>query len=213
MRKKAFCYIIFAAFISAGFPALAQDFALQSLGAFHDTLWLANSDKDSAPSPILSVWGFSMRFGLMGALSVAPEIAFYEVEYLYRDGVAYPAEIEFADAVRTFNILLSIPFAYHFVPADDMVIHVGTGPAFSFKIPRRTYGDASGGDVAGYFLKKSRYLHWEAAASLEWRFYESLAIYIRTRILLPLYRQWDGDSLPFYDGMMAGVGFGLRLLF
>ncbi|MCL1817754.1 MAG: hypothetical protein FWG35_02400, partial [Spirochaetaceae bacterium] len=174
MKNKVFLYICVMAFFAAGRPLFSQDFEFQSLGVFHDTLWLENSDRDSAPSPILSVWGFSVRLGLTEEWSVAPEIAFSSVEYLYRDGIAYPAEIEYPDAVRTLTILFSLPFAYRYAPAEDMTFHWGTGPAFSFKVPYRTYGNAAAGDVAGYFMQKARFFHWEAAASFEWNFFESL---------------------------------------
>ena len=210
MKNRAFLYIIMAVFFGTSLPAFSQE--LQSFGVFHDTLWLENSDSDSAPSPILSVWGLSARFGFGERLSLAPELSFSSVEYLYRDGIALPAEIEYADAVKTINIIISSPVAFRFVPAQDMSIYLGTGPAFSFKVPVKTYGEASAGDVAGYFVKRGRFFHWEAAAGFDWKFYESLAFNIRARLLLPLYRAWDGDGMPLYDGMMFGVGFGLRVI-
>ena len=213
MKSRVFLYILLALFFAAALPAGAQDFGLQSLGVFHDTLWLANSDTDSAPSPILSVWGCSLRLGLDEKWSVAPEIAFTSVEYFYRDDIAYPAEIEYADAVKTLNILFSVPFGYRYELAEDIIIHWGTGPAFSFKVPYKTYGNASSGDVAGYFMQKGRFFHWEGSADLEWKFFESLAFHVRARVLLPLYRIWDGDKMPLYDGLMFGVGFGLRLVY
>ena len=213
MKTKALQFIFLTAFFAAGLPGFAQETGFQSIGVFHDTLWLANSDSDSAPSPILSVWGFSARIGIAEKWSIAPEIAFSSVEYLYRDDIAYPAEIEYADAVRTLNIIFSIPVAYRFDPVEDIAIYVNAGPTFSFKVPYRTFGDVSRGDVAGYFTKKGRFFHWETGAALEWNFIESLAFYVRTRLVLPMYRMWDGDNMPFYDGLMFGVGFGLRLIF
>jgi hypothetical protein len=221
MKKQGFLYILFAlcGLFAAGLPAFAQApstdeadfFSLQSVGIFHDTLWLGNSDGNSAPSPILSVWGASLRFFLNERWFFAPELAVTSVEYLYRDGVALPAEIEEANAVKTLDFLAGFPFLYRFRPADDLSLFAGTGPAFSFKIPIQTYGKGSAGDVGGYFMEKSRFIHWEVSAALEWDFFEYLAFCVRARLIVPLYRLWDGDSMPLYDGLMAGGSFGLRL--
>jgi hypothetical protein len=221
MKKPGFFYIFFAvcAFLAAGLPAFAQEasasdagsFSLQSVGIFHDTLWLGNSDGNSAPSPVLSVWGVSLRFFLKDEWFFAPELALASVEYLYRDGVALPAEIEEANAVKTLDFLLGLPVLYCFRPAEDVSVFAGTGPTFSFKLPIRTYGEASAGDVGGYFMEKSRFIHWEATATLEWDFFESLAFCVRVRLIVPVYRLWDGDDMPIYDGLMAGGSFGLRL--
>jgi hypothetical protein len=200
------------------FPAFSQeaggDFSFQGLSVFIDTLWLGNSDTDSAPSPIMSVWGVSVKFSTpVENWYFAPEIGFTSVEYFYRDGAAFPAEIEYADAVKTINVILSSPFLYRFTPAPDFIIHTGTGPAFSFKIPITTYGEGSAGDVGGYFIDKARFLHWEFSADFEWLFFDYLSFFVRARAIFPLYRIWDGESRPLYDGLMAGGGFGVRLRF
>jgi hypothetical protein len=220
MKKSGISRILFAClcFLFAALPALSQEggggSAFQGFGVFHDTLWLGNPDTDSAPSPILSVWGAAFKFSLpVENCYVAPEIGFTSVEYFYRDGVAYPAEIEYADAVKTIDIILSAPLLYHFVPAQDFVIHAGTGPAFSFKIPIQTYGEGSAGDVGGYFIDKARFIHWEATADFEWGFFDYLGFFIRARVIFPLYRLWDGENKSLYNGLMAGGGFGLRLKF
>jgi hypothetical protein len=215
MKKSRILHIFFilCCFFGGSFSAFSQEESFQSIGISHDTLWLGNSDSDSAPSPVLSVWSVSAKFALSRNWYLAPEIGFYEVEYFYRDNVAFPAEIEYADAVRTFNILLSSPFLYRFAPAEDFIILTGTGPAFSFKIPRRTYGYGSGGDIGDYFIQKGRFLHWEVIADFEWSLFPHLAFYTRARVIVPLYRIWDGDDMPIYDGLMAGGGFGLRLKF
>jgi hypothetical protein len=222
MKKSGFFYSFLAgcALWAAGIPAFAQEeapaaeagfFSLQSVGIFHDTLWLGNSDGNSAPSPVLSVWGASLRFLLKDEWSFAPELALSLVEYLYRDGVALPAEIEEANAVKTLDFLLAFPFLYRFRPAGDVSVYAGTGPTFSFKVPIRTYGEASASDVGGYFMEKGRFIHWEASATLEWDFFDYLAFCVRLRLIVPLYRLWDGDGMPLYDGLMAGGSFGLRV--
>jgi hypothetical protein len=219
MRMKILkgLYIFFAVcgllFISP--PVFSQEddsVTLDSIGIFHDTLWVGNSDNDSAPSPIISQWGFSLRFHVTQRWYFAPELGlYYGLEYFYRDGQAFPAEIEYANAVKTLDIFLGSPFLYLFTPSDDFSIFVGTGPAFSFKIPLQTYGAGSSGDVGGYFIEKGRFIHWEITAAFEWNFFSQLSFCVRPRIIVPLYRLWDGDGMPIYDGLMAGVGFGLKL--
>jgi hypothetical protein len=185
----------------------------QGIEIFHDTLWIGNSDTDSAPSPIKGVWGVSAKFYVFGNWYFIPDIGFYYTEYLYRDGTAYPAEIEAADAVGTFDILFSCAAFYKFAPAENFAILAGTGPAFSFKIPITSYGNAPTGEVGSYFLERGRFFHWELKAVLEWNVFPVLDFCVRARVILPIYRLWDGDNLPIYDGLMAGAGIGLRLKF
>jgi hypothetical protein len=219
--KKSKILQVFALLLGllcTAFPAFSQeeeaDFSFQGFGIFHDTLWLGNSDTDSAPSPIMSVWGALLKFSLPAEnWYFSPEIGFTTVEYFYRDGAAFPAEIEYADAVKTVNIISTLPLLYRFAPAQDFLIHTGTGPAFSFKIPVTTYGEGSAGDVGGYFTQKARFLHWEFSTDFEWGFFDYFGFFLRARFIIPLYRLWDGENKPLSDGLMAGGGFGLRLKF
>ncbi|MDR1932490.1 MAG: hypothetical protein LBQ57_06685 [Spirochaetales bacterium] len=219
ISKGLYIFLLLCGFLRVSFPAFGQEeeasggfFTLDSLAVFHDTLWLGNSDNDSAPSPIMSQWGFSLTFHVSQRWYFAPELGlYYGLEYFYRDGRAFPAEIEYADAVKTLDIFAGFPVFYKFSPDDDFSLFAGTGPAFSFKIPMRTYGKGSAGDVGGYFLENYRFVHWEFTAIFEWNFFSQLAFCVRPRVIVPLYRLWDGEGAPIYDGLMAGVGFGLRL--
>ena len=212
-----FPYIFFAAcVILAGFPAFASDaenpdsFSYRGIEIFQETLLLGNSDKDSAPSPFMGALGTSLRFDLAGRWSTSPELALTIMDYLYRDGKAHPALFEETNAVKALKIFFAIPVLYSFRPADDLSVFLRTGAVFSFNIPIKASGDASSGDVAEYFMEKGRFFHWEACVGFEWDTKESLAFTSRARLIVPVYRLWDGDKMPLYDGMMAGVSFGLR---
>jgi hypothetical protein len=185
----------------------------QGIEIFHDTLWIGNSDTDSAPSPIKGIWGVGGKFYIFGNWYVIPELGFYYTEYLYRDGKALPAEIEAPDAAGTFDILFDVVALYKFAPSESLTILAGTGPAFSFKIPITSYGNAPTSEVASYFLERGRFFHWELKAILEWNILPVLDFCVRARVILPVYRLWDGDNMPIYDGLMAGAGIGLRLKF
>ena len=188
------------------------EFQFQGVEIFRDVLWLGNSETDSAPSPILGVWGAAAKFKLTERFFFLPEIGLYGIEYFYRDGKALPAEIEYADAVGTLVVLLDPLVAYNIpLPGGKLAVLAGTGPALSIKIPIVPHGDAPTSEVGGYFFEKLRFLHWEFKGVLEWNLTDSLGLSVRLRTLLPIYRFWDGEGSPIYDGLMAGAGVGFRI--
>lgn len=207
-RKTLLPAILVLLVASASFAQETRRF--RGVEFFRDTLWLGNSDGDSAPSPILGVWGAGASFSLGRDFFLLPEMGFYGLDYFYRDGKALPAEIEYADAAGTLVVLVDSLAARSFsITPDTLSVTLGTGPAFSFKIPIVRHGDSPAGEVGSYFIQKMRFLHWEIKAALEWNLTRSLGLSIRLRTLLPVYRIWD--PAPFYDGLMAGAGLGLRL--
>jgi hypothetical protein len=195
-------------------PAGAASFEFQEIELFRDTLWLGNSVQDSAPSPILGVWGAAARFKLTDLFSFRPELGFYGMDYFYQDNRALPAEIEYKDAVGTLCILVDPVFMYSY-PFNDPRFSAGAGvsPTLAFKIPLLRYGDAPDSEVASYFLENLRFFHVEIRGYFDWNFSKLFGLSARLRTLLPLYRLWDGEGSPFYDGLLAGGGIGLRIRF
>jgi hypothetical protein len=194
-------------------PSIAAQwkFEKEDISFFYDVLWLGNSDDDSAPSPLLGVVGGGIRFRLSDVLLFAPEIGFYGAEYFYREGKAYPAEIEYKDAVGVLGILIDPLLYYQYPVRNNLTLNGGFGPAFSFKIPLIPHGDAPSGEVGGYFLESARFLYLEARGSLEWKFTEALGLTVRLRTLLPVFHLWDGENVPFYDQLFFGGGIGLQI--
>lgn len=181
---------------------------------FRDVLWLGNSVSDSAPSPILGVWGASAKFRVTNSLYFMPEIGLYGIEYFHRDGKSLPAEIEAPDAVGTLVVLLDPLLMYRFTPGNaKLSLLAGTGPALSLKIPLIPHGDAPRDEVAAYFYENLRFLYWEVKGALEWRITDFLEFTFRMRTLLPVFHLWDGEGSPFYDNLLAGAGIGVRLKF
>lgn len=197
------------------FPAGALELQFKEIEAFRDVLWLGNSVTDSAPSPILSVWGAGARFHLEGPFWFNPEMSFYGIEYFYENNKALPAEIEYKDAVGTLGILLDPLLVFEY-PLDDknrLKLGGGAGPAFSIKIPLIAHGEDPSGDVAGYFFGGGRFLYFELKSYFDWNVTDWLGLTIRIRTLLPVFHFWDGEGSPFYDQLLAGGGVGLRLRF
>lgn len=192
--------------------ALELGFEFRELEVFRDVLWLGNSESDSAPSPILGVWGAGARFDLTPRLSFRPEIGLYGIEYFYQNDKALPAEIEYKDAVGTLCILLDPLLIYEYPFGEGrFAAGGGIGPALSFKIPLIPHGDAPTGEVAGYFYENLRFLYLEVKGFFHWNITDLLGLTIRLRTLLPVYHLWDGEGSPFYDQLFAGGGIGLRI--
>ncbi len=190
----------------------AWEFKRESFEFFYDVLWLGNSDTDSAPSPLLGVVGGGIRFSLSNSFSFQPELGFYGMEYFYRDGKAYPAEIEYKDAVGVIGILLD-PLLYYRYPlkGEELVLNGGFGPAFSFKIPLIPHGEAPTNEVGSYFLSGGRFLYLELRGTLDWTITRALGLSVRLRALFPVFHLWDGEGVPFYDQLFFGAGIGLRI--
>lgn len=214
--KRATCVLwVLICLFSFSFPQAlnaAWEFNRESFEFFYDVLWLGNSDTDSAPSPLLGVVGIGVRFTLSDTFSFQPELGLYGMEYFYRDGKAYPAEIEYKDAVGVIGILLD-PLLYYRYPlrGETLVLNGGFGPAFSFKVPLVPHGDAPTQEVGSYFLSSGRFLYLELRGTLDWTITRALGLSIRIRTLLPVYHLWDGEGVPFYDQLFLGAGIGLRI--
>lgn len=188
------------------------EFRRESFEFYYDVLWLGNSDTDSAPSPLLGVVGGGIRFWLSDSFSFQPELGFYGMEYFYRDGKAYPAEIEYKDAVGVIGLLID-PLLYYRYPlkGETLVLNGGFGPAFSFKIPLVPHGDAPTKEVGNYFLSSAKFLYLELRGTLDWTLTRALGISVRIRTLLPIFHLWDGEGVPFYDQLFLGAGIGIRI--
>jgi hypothetical protein len=213
MRKTRLllvCIGLFNLTLSAFGLELLFDF--QEIEVFYDVLRLENSDSDSAPSPILGVLGAGARFKLTDLLSFRPGIGFYGIEYFYRDGKAFPAEIEKKDAVGTLGLLIELPVVYRYDFKDTRFsAGGGLGPALSVKIPLIPHGDAPTGEVAGYFLEDLRFFYLEIRGFFDWNLSDLFGLSFRLRALLPVFHLWDGENVPFSDQMMLGAGVGLRI--
>jgi len=190
----------------------AWEFRKESFEFFYDVLWLGNSDTDSAPSPLLGVFGGGVRFWLSDSFSFQPELGLYGMEYFYRDGKAYPAEIEYKDAVGVIGILID-PLLYYRYPlkGETLVLNGGFGPALSFKIPLVPHGDAPTQEVGDYFLSNARFFYLELRGTLDWTITRALGLSVRLRTLLPIFHLWDGEGAPFYDQLFFGAGLGIRI--
>jgi len=214
-RRLLRILIVMIAIVSIPLPSEALEFQFKEIEAFRDVVWLGNSVADSAPSPILGVWGAAARFHLEGPFWFHPEIGFYGIEYFYQNGKALPAEIEYADAVGTLGILIDplLVYEYDLDDAGRLKVGAGAGPAFSFKIPLIPHGEDPSGDVAAYFFGSARFLYFELKSYFDWNITDWFGLTVRIRTLLPVFHAWDGEGSPFYDQLMVGGGIGLRLRF
>ncbi|MFQ3620950.1 MAG: hypothetical protein SNJ78_08385 [Spirochaetales bacterium] len=205
-----FCIFLFlfSAFTLDSVSSL--EFREDSFYFFYDVLWLGNSDKDSAPSPLIGVVGGGWRFFLSESFAIEPEIGFYGAEYFYREGKAYPAEIEYADAVGVLGVLISPLIYYRYtLRPGSLFLHGALGPTLSFKIPLVPHGNAPSSEVANYFLSGGRFFYFELRSTLDWSITNALGLTVRLRSVLPTFQLWNGE--PFYDQLFLGGGVALRI--
>ncbi len=205
-----------AALLFAAFLAPAGALTVKAIEARAGLLWLGNSSREGAPSPLLDTIGVAVPFAITPALSFAPELDITGTQYqlqVYSDPTrAVPTEIEFANSVWYLGLLLDLPLRYSFPLSKQTAIGVGVSPAFMLRIPTVSWGTggADAGVMSGYFYSKLRFFYPSAQVFFDWQVLSGLALEFRLRGFFPIFHLWDGEGLPFWDQMMIDGNIGFR---
>ena len=169
----------------------------ESFGITGGVMYINNPSDDGAPSPILPYLGAAASFSLNEKYFVEPSIVFNWNYYLWSkdEGVALPAEIEYADSVLLLNIIVDCPFVMKYRITKNVAFGGLASPVFIFRIPLKTWGegDSQESDILSYFYG-GRFLFLEAGALVEWDYSPKHSLKARLDILFPVFHLWDGDS-------------------
>jgi hypothetical protein len=207
-------------FISAltVFPLEAQDytekFSLSFLGSI--LYFPEDNGLDSDSGPILPSIGISAAWPLVKALKLELSLDFYGTYYAYSYNLdrAVPA---IPDNRSSFVIgsILGVQALGVFPLSDKMRVRVYGGPAADLRICLVADGlegndkeDASEETraISGYFWGKGRWFMPVAGAGMDFMITEKIRMGFDTRIWLPAYRLWTGESLSFIEGWRFGLG-------
>jgi len=189
-RLILFTILLFLVFALYGF-----DF--ESYGITGGVMYIRNSSDDGAPSPMLPFLGANASFSFGKRFFLEPSIVFNWNYYLWSEDeeIALPAEIEYADSVMLFNIILDCPFVMKFGIKEKVSLGAFASPAFIFRVPIKTWGegDSQKSDVLSYFYG-GRFLFIEVGTLVEWDYSIKNSFKARVDTLLPIFHLWDSGT-------------------
>ena len=215
-------------FLSSFSPHLALLFVLMVLFAPASTLyaldgveigggiiWTGNSRTViGAPSPLqpFASLGFPFHFG-ESRFSLAPALAIHRAWYLYHSdtGQAVPAELEHRD-VTFLTLRPSGTIRYDLVLKESW----STGPSLSINlhlpIPIVVWENEENlGALVGNLYEGARFILPAAGWYGSFLLNGTHRLLFAADVLFPVHRLWDGEDLPFFDGL--GISLKAAYLF
>ena len=185
----------------------------ESYGIMGGVMYIRNSIEDSAPSPILPFLGVNTSFSFSERFFIEPSAVFNWSYFLWSEDkkMALPAEIEYADSVLLFNIMLDCPFVLKFNVNEKVALGGFVAPALIFRFPLKTWGegDSHRSDILSYFYG-GRFIFIEAGSLVEWNYSLRYSFKARLDTLLPVFNLW-GDA-PFSNQLTvrASITFSFK---
>lgn len=211
--------------LSAALPLSGLE--VSKVHVFGGMYWQGNADPEGAPSPLKPVWGAEVPLILSPLISVNPSLSFPSpIDYtLSSAGLAIPTEIETANAVTVFQLILDARLAFNFRVGQTVTLSPFFSPAFMFFIPtfgygegRADYADPVTGETGVYrseltasLYSSFRIFRPSVGANVEWRFSEAFGFFGGAAIYFPMFHAWDSLSLPFYDGLLIALRLGFTV--
>ena len=181
-----------------------------SFGITGGVMYINNPSDDGAPSPILPYLGVAASFSLKEKYFIEPSIVFNWNYYLWseEEGIALPAEIEYADSVLLLNIIFDFPFVMKYKITKNVALGGLASPVFIFRVPLKAWGEGESqkSDILSYFYDV-RFLFFEAGGLVEWDYSPKNSLKARLDILLPVFHFWDEDSFSDQLSIRVSVTF------
>lgn len=164
--------------------------------------FLGNADPDGAPSPLMPTVGVNLPLETPVDLEVG--ILAWGTYYLYADGRAVPAEVEWRD-FWVLGLVADARIGYTFHFGENIGLGLHGGLALLLRVPIPLFDDAAPqtGPAMGYLYGMARFLYPEAEVSGRFRLTDSLTLRVSLRGYLPIFHLWDGEGLPFLDQLMV----------
>lgn len=172
---------------------------------------ILNTDRQSAPSPIIFSPGFGATIPVNRWLAFSPSVNAFTSYYLWRDdpagGRAYPAEIENRTAL-VFSFLIDTP-AVFYARSGNSTFSFGLGLSLLARIGFLTDGvPASEADDVGrinsFFYSGLRFLYPSAQLAYDFALESGIKAGVILKARLPLASLMEGRGL---DGGIADIAF------
>ncbi len=207
MNKRK--YLLYILILLGSVPVSSLD--IESVSIDGGPLFMLNTDKEGAPSPLLPNIGFSADIRGEGEMSYfIPSVSFCWNYYQLSESdtsIVQPAEIEYADSLLLLNILMDFPYSIRYLIKDKITAGWLVSPAVMLRIPVKAWGEGENqkSDILGYFYS-GRFIFIETGGYLLWDYSDKNSFKSVLSLYFPLYHLWDGQS--FFDEFMIKLGFG-----
>ncbi len=207
--RKALVIFLFTTmiFLLSGVPLPA----LNTLELDGGLLFIGSTDEQSAPSPLIPAIGMSFRIpSKLWIFDVESSFLLTGTYYQYENGRASPAEPEHRDFAVT-GILGDARLAYGFPVGKKITLGGDFGLALFLRLPIPLFPDASQdfGPTFGYLHGRLRFLYPETGLFARLTVLENLDLKLSLRAGWPVYLIWDGEQLPFPEGLLVSGLIGL----
>ena len=207
--RKALVIFLFTtmSFLLSGVPLPA----LNTLELDGGLLFIGSTDEQSAPSPLIPAIGMSFRIpAKLWIFDVESSFLLTGTYYQYENGRASPAEPEHRDFAVT-GILGDARLAYGFPVGKKITLGGDFGLALFLRLPIPLFPDASQdfGPTFGYLHGRLRFLYPETGLFARLAILENLDLKLSLRAGWPVYLIWDGEQLPFPEGLLVSGLIGL----
>ena len=201
MRKRTSVFlIVFMSFLLSGVPLPALNTFELDGGLFY----IGSKDQQSAPSPIVPAIGITFQ--------IPRKIWIFDLEssflltgtyYQYANGRASPAELDHRD-FAVVCILGDFRLAYRFLNRESFSLGTDFGLSAFLRIPIPLFADAAQdfSNTLSYFYA-FRFLYPETGFFGTYSILENLDLKLSLRASWPLYLMWDGEDLPFPEGLLV----------
>jgi hypothetical protein len=201
MRKKISVFlIVFMSFLLSGVPLPALDL-LELDGGL---VYIGSTDPDSAPSPLVPAIGMTFPFSKkLSIFDLESSFLLTGTYYQYENDRASPAEPEHRDFAMVC-ILGDFRAVYRFLNRESFSLGADFGLSAFLRIPIPLFPDASEnfGKTLAY-LYAFRFLYPETGFFGTYNILENIDLKLSLRAYWPLYLLWDGEQLPFPEGLLV----------
>ena len=212
--------VLFALVAATGYGISFEGIHLQAgpvwIGNAYTTDSSGEPVQGSAASPIEESLSVGIRLRIAENLLFSPLVNVHYTEYLQAEGQkVVPTQKETGGDAGTVAGLMTASLSTRWlIPlelAEGWELAVGASPTLAFRIPILSIaGSGSAAGVSRYFYRSLRYLLPEAYLSTTYAFTESVDVGLVSRVLVPIYNLWDGESTAFWDEMQVFANLFIR---
>jgi hypothetical protein len=205
MRNRTGVFlIVFMSFLLSGVPLPALD----TLGLDGGLFFIASTDPNSAPSPLLPAVGITFPTQKkLWIFQLETSLLLTGTYYQYTNDRASPAELDFRD-YAVVCILADIRGAYAFLKRESFSLGMDMGLSALLRLPIPLSVSPDGtenfGSTLSYFYA-FRFLYPETGFFGTYRIREDLDLKLSLRASWPLYLLWSPDDPSFPEGLLVSA--------
>jgi hypothetical protein len=205
--------LMLVSFLLGGAPLPAAD--LSGLELDGGLVLLGATDPDSAPSPIMPAFGVVLPpWRPVGRFVLESSLLLFGTTYEYSDLDERARPVDPAN--REFwvqGILGDARLRYDWRLGEKARLGADAGLAVLLRvpIPLSSEGAQDFGSAFGYLHGRLRFLYPETGLFAVFPFTERLDLKPSLRAAWPLYLLWDGERLPFAEGLLVSLTLGFVL--